>query len=134
MRARGLTSRGVAIQMLYRGWGRSFGVAIQGSKAAKWRARAHVRVATRPRLGRAWLATRPPVRHDTALSSRCARGLGAMRAQCAPSLGHVCVHCALDLVLTQCTILSHCLDRCSRTLFMNTVHEVFKKKKIYKIK
>ena len=29
------------------------------------------------------------------------------------SLGHGWVHCTLDLVLTQDTVLSHCLDHCS---------------------
>ena len=38
-------------------------------------------------------------------------------AQCMRSLGHGCVHCALNPVLTQCTLLSHCLDHCSWTLF-----------------
>ena len=51
-----------------------------------------------------------PVR---AATRRCARDLGVVRAQPVRSLGHVCVHCALDPVLTQCTVLSHCLDHCS---------------------
>ena len=34
-------------------------------------------------------------------------------AQCVHRLGQGWVHCAFDSVLTQCTILSHCLDHCS---------------------
>ena len=45
---------------------------------------------------------RPNARHDTALCSWPVR-----------SLGQGWVHCALDSVLTQCTILSHCLGHCS---------------------
>ena len=44
-------------------------------------------------------------RHDTAQHTAC--------VQPVRSLGHGCVHCALDPVLTQCTVLSHCLDHCS---------------------
>ena len=56
---------------------------------------------------------------------------GAQRSaweQCAQPGSLGCAPCVLDPVLTQCTILSHCLDHCSWTLFMNTVHGVFKKK------
>ena len=60
-----------------------------------------------------WRATRPSARCDTALYKQCARSLGS---GCAP--------CAFDLVLTQCTALSHCFG----SLSMNTVHGVFKKK------
>ena len=34
-------------------------------------------------------------------------------AQCARSLGQGWVHYALDSILTQCTVLSHCLRHCS---------------------
>ena len=37
----------------------------------------------------------------------------AVRARLVHNLGQGWVHCALDLVLTQCTILSHCLGHCS---------------------
>ena len=48
-----------------------------------------------------------------AATLRCARGLGAVCAQ----LGPRCAHCTLDLVLTQCTVYSHCLEHFSWTLF-----------------
>ena len=44
--------------------------------------------------------------HDTAL---CAQPERSTRT--AWTLG--CAHCALDLVLTQCIVYSHCLDHCS---------------------
>ena len=64
------------------------------------------------------LATRPArPRYDAlrATTRRPARGVRASWAQCSRSVraGHVCVHCALDQVLTQCTIQSHCLNHCS---------------------
>ena len=59
---------------------------------------------------------------------RSARGQGAVQARPVRSLGHGCVHCSLDPVLTQCTVLSHCLDNCSR------VFQKKKKLKFYKIK
>ena len=34
-------------------------------------------------------------------------------AQCVHRLGQGWVHCALDSVLTQCIVLSHCLGHCS---------------------
>ena len=34
-------------------------------------------------------------------------------AQCARRLGQGGVHCALSSILTQCTVLSHCLGHCS---------------------
>ena len=62
----------------------------------------------------------------------CATTWPTQRATCAQPGPWVCAHCALDLVLTQCTVLSHYLGHCSEslfgTLFMSTVHEVFKKK------
>ena len=58
--------------------------------------------------------------HDMAPSARRARGLGVLRPQA--RLG--CAHCTPDSILTKCTVLSHC----SRTLFISTVHEIFKKK------
>ena len=51
------------------------------------------------RHGRTCAATRPGQACDT--------------AQCARKLGQGWVHCALDSVLTQCTVLSHCLGHCS---------------------
>ena len=55
----------------------------------------------------------------------------ALRAQCACDLGSGCAHCAPNLVLTQCTVCSHCLGNCSWTLFMNTVHrDLLKKKRV----
>ena len=35
-----------------------------------------------------------------------------------------CAHCAPNPVLIMCTVYSHCLDHCSWTLFMITVHMV----------
>ena len=56
--------------------------------------------------------------HDTArgrpATRRCAHGLGTVRMQHAHNLGLGCAHCALDPVLTQCTVFSHCLDHCSQ--------------------
>ena len=52
----------------------------------------------------------------------------ALRAQCARDLGSGCAHSAPNPVLIQCTVYSHCLGNCSRTLFMNTVHRDYKKK------
>ena len=46
--------------------------------------------------------TRPSARHDTALCARPVRA-GWVR----------CVHCTPNLVLTQCTVFSHCLGHCS---------------------
>ena len=54
------------------------------------------------RHGRRGATIRHPVRHDTAPSAWRASGLG---------LG--CAHCSPNLVLTQCTVYSHCLDHCS---------------------
>ena len=56
-------------------------------------------------------AIRHLARHDTA---QCASSLGALYAQ-PGSVG--CAPCALDPVLTQCTVFSHCLRHCSQTLF-----------------
>ena len=50
--------------------------------------------------------------------------LGAVRPACARRFGSRCALGAPYPVLTQCTILSHCLGHCSRTLFTR-----FKKKK-----
>ena len=81
-------------------------------------------IATKGRqYGRRCPATRRPgslirlsTRHDT---TPCAPRRGAVHmvwAQCSRSVRatrvHGCVHCALDLVLTQCTVLSHYLDQC----------------------
>ena len=63
-------------------------------------------------------------RHDA--TQHCARGLGIVRAKRARSLVLRCAHYALDSVLTQCTVYSHCLNHCSRTLFTG----FSKKKKI----
>ena len=63
--------------------------------------------------------TRHPARHDTMQGMR---GLGALCTQ-PRSVG--CALGAPNPVLTQCTVLSHCLG----TLFMNTVHKNFQKKK-----
>ena len=41
-------------------------------------------------------------------------GLGVVHAQCAQSLGHGCAYCALDPVLTQNTVLSHCSQNFSK--------------------
>ena len=53
---------------------------------------------------------RRALRHNKArpATRRCARGLGAMLTQRARSQGPVCAHCALDPILIQCTVLSHC--------------------------
>ena len=56
------------------------------------------------RLGRG-----PRYGSTRATTQRCAHAW----VQRAHSLGHGCVHYALDPVLTQCTVLSHCLDHCS---------------------
>ena len=56
----------------------------------------------------------------------------ALRAQCPCDLGSGCAHCAPNLVLIQCIVYSHCLDHCSWTLFMKTVHMVKKKYKNFK--
>ena len=57
------------------------------------------------------------VRPTTWPSARCDMALCARPRRSVRSLGHGCVHCAVDLVLTQCTVLSHCLKHCSWTLF-----------------
>ena len=76
--------------------------------------------------------------HDTAplraTIRRSARCLGVVRVASAHRLGSGCAPGAPNPVLTQCTVLSHCLGHCSRTLFMSTVHEVLKKIKSNKIK
>ena len=84
--------------------------------AERTRARPH-----NSRHGRACTATRPSVHNDMAgpglLHGASARHNMTRhdrpRAQCGRNLGHGCVHCALDLVLTQDIVLSHCLDHCS---------------------
>ena len=81
------------------------------------RARAH-----NDTVGHDWIGPR----HSAQCTLRHSAVLAAW-AQCAFSLGSGCVHYALDPVLTHCTFLSHCLDHCSWTLFMNTVHGVLKK-------
>ena len=76
------------------------------------------------------LTTRPGrgPRHDPArtMTRRCAHNLGAVGEK--PGSG--CAPGAPNPVLTQCTVLSHCLG----ALFMSTIHEVFKKKNLNKIK
>ena len=67
------------------------------------------RLRGRPRHSRGRPTTRRRVCHDTAPSARYARRLGAVGAQ----LGSGCAPCAPNLVLTQDTILSHCLGHCS---------------------
>ena len=61
-----------------------------------------------PRHGQSGAMIRPSV-HPT--TRRCERGLGAV---CAAQAGSGCAHCTPDSVLSQCTILSHCLGHCSR--------------------
>ena len=55
--------------------------------------------------------------HDTApvctMTRRPARGVRSAWAQCVRRLGLGCAPCAPNPVLTQDTILSHCLDHCS---------------------
>ena len=65
------------------------------------------------RHGQARPATRPGKAYDTTQHER------SVRAVCEQAGPWVCAHCALDPVLTQCTVLSHCLG----TLFMNTIYE-----------
>ena len=43
-----------------------------------------------------------------------------------------CAHCAPNPVLIQCIVYSNCLDHCSWTLFMKTVHRVKKEYKNFK--
>ena len=72
---------------------------------------------------RAWHSTRHGracARHDQARSTtrrQCAPRHGttrsAQREVCAQPGPWVCEHCALDSVLTQCTVLSHCLGHYS---------------------
>ena len=92
----------VAIQFLYRGQG---GCDTVDLDAATQRASARVRAATWLRHGRAWPATRHPVRHDTAPSALCGRPGRNALAMCAQA-GSGCAHCTPDSVLTQCTVLS----------------------------
>ena len=80
---------------------------------------ARVSAAIRPRgaydttnAGPRYGATAPPDTSQCALPGRSARGL------CEQAGFRVCTWCT-NPVLTQCTVLSHCLG----TLFMNTVHE-----------
>ena len=51
-----------------------------------------------------------PVRATTPPNACCDK---ALCVRLMHSLDHRCVHCALDPVLTQCIVLSHCLDNCS---------------------
>ena len=44
--------------------------------------------------------------------AECARPGHSACAEC-PQAGSGCAHCTLDSVLTQCTVLSHCLGHCS---------------------
>ena len=76
--------RGYATQCLARRYG-----ARHGAPACAWA----------QRHSRAKPATRP--------------GQACDMAQCAHRLGQGWVHCARDLVLTQCTVLSHCLGHYS---------------------
>ena len=63
------------------------------------------------RHGRACADTWPGQAYDTAPG---APPHGQPSKQHAHRLGQGWVHCALDSVLTQCTVLSHCLGHCSR--------------------
>ena len=54
--------------------------------------------------------------------AECARPGRSVCAECTQA-GSECANCTLDSILTQCTVLSHCLGHCSWTLFMNIVHE-----------
>ena len=83
--------------------------------------------------GAATRSAQPNERCDTALCARpersarvaCSRPRHGVRAQ-PRFLG--CAHYAPNPVLTQCIVYSHCLEHCSWTLFMNTVHGAFKNK------
>ena len=59
------------------------------------------------------------VRHDTAQLAPRHGAVHAAWAQWAHNFGSGCAPGVPNPVLTQCTVLSHCLG----TLFMNTVHE-----------
>ena len=79
-----------------------------------------VSAATHPQYGRGKATIRSGEGHDTAPGAPTTQPV--QRATCVQPRPWVCAHCALDPVLTQDTVLSHCLG----SLFMNTVHEVFK--------
>ena len=93
----------VTIQFLYCDWRRP---ATRQRACATWLATWLVRAATRPSTA----TIRPSASHDTTL---CARPGRIARAACTQLGFHGCVHCALDPVLTECIVLSHCLDHCS---------------------
>ena len=65
--------------------------------------------ATRPMTRPVHAVTWPEKGNDTvpmrAMTLRCAHGLRAVCVQCAHNLGSGCAPYALDLVLTQCTVL-----------------------------
>ena len=81
----------VAIQFLYHDRGARHSVAT-------------LRACTRVRA-----TTRPSARHDTAPNARPGRSAHSVGAQ----LGSGCAPCAPNPVLTQCTVLSHCLGHYS---------------------
>ena len=66
----------------------------------------------RPRYGRGPGQDMAGPGHDTARQ-------GWLSAQRARNLGHGCAYCALDPVLTQNTVLSHCLSHCSHDFSKN---------------
>ena len=108
----------ITIQFFYRGQGRGGGGAAT-LQAQKLRHGPPARTCTlrhgwaQPRYSLVLTTTQRCACSLGAVSMQCARSLGAVSAQCARSLGHGCVHCVLYPVLTQCTVLSHCLDHCS---------------------
>ena len=84
----------------------------EGSSAATWHASVRVRAATRQGAP----MTRLGGGHDTALyvpQHGAQRTLCAVHASCACSLGSGCAPGAPNLVLTQCTALSHYFGHCS---------------------
>ena len=104
----------IAIQILYRDWKGACDIAVCAHDTACDTASARCdTLATR--LGLATIRRRYAPRHGSvrAVTRRYASGLGAVRARPGRNLGHGCAHCALDPVLTQCTVLSYCLDHCS---------------------
>ena len=77
---------------------------VTGGEAVALRHDAHT-----PRHSRCTPTTWPRYGPARATTGCCARGRDAVCVQA----GSGCAHCMPDSVLTQCTILSHCLGLCS---------------------